>query len=121
MPAIRLTVTSNAKQSKKAPVIIPASASPDPAAPSSIRALVLKTAQLKLRIKKPARVFLDRTGRELLTEKDWKTSIQNDVVLLISSGEEYVGVRRESEVHGKQHCGLSRFALDTCTLPTNLD
>lgn len=121
MPAIRLSVASNAKQSEKAPVVIPASASPDPAAPSSIRALVLKTAQSKLRIKKPTRVFLGRTGQELLTEKDWRTNIQNDIVLLISSGEEYVGVKRESNVHGKQYYGLSRFALNTRTLLICLD
>ncbi|CAE7010659.1 hypothetical protein PTNB73_00547 [Pyrenophora teres f. teres] len=101
MPAIRLTVASNTNQSEKAPIVIPACASPDPAAPSSIQTLVLKTAQSKLRMKKPIRVFVGRTGQELLTEKDWKTCIANDLVLLVSSGEEFVGIKRESNVQGK--------------------
>jgi hypothetical protein len=70
VPAIRVTIASNAKQSQKAPVVIPASASADPAAASSIRALVFKTAQSKLRLKKPIRVYVGRTGQELLTEDD---------------------------------------------------
>jgi len=115
MPAIRLTVGLNTKQSEKAPIVVPASASPDPAAPSSIRTLVLKTAQSKLRLKKPTRVFVGHTGQELLTDKDWKTSIGNDVILLVSSGEAYVGVKRVSSVHGKQHRSLSRFALNIRT------
>ncbi|KNG51321.1 release factor h-coupled family protein [Stemphylium lycopersici] len=99
MPATRITVASNAKQSQKAPTIIPASASTDPAAPSSIRALVFKTAQTKLRLKKPTRVFVARTGKELLSEEDWKVNIKDDVVLLISAGEDYVGAKKVSNVH----------------------
>lgn len=60
---------------------------------------MLKTAQSKLRIKKPSRVFLGGTGQELLTEEDWKSNIKDDVVLLISAGEEYVGLKRESKHH----------------------
>lgn len=101
MPATRITVASNTKQSQKAPTIIPASASTDPAASSSIRALVLKTAQSKLRLKKPTRVFVGRTGQELLSEEDWKVNIKDDVVLLISAGEDYVGAKKVSNVHGK--------------------
>jgi hypothetical protein len=114
MPAIRVTVASNAKQSQKAPVIIPASASADPKAASSIRALVFKTAQLKLRLKKPTRVFAGRTGQELLTEDDWKLNVKDDVVLLISAGEEYVGARKASNVHGKYHCALNIHQHTLC-------
>jgi hypothetical protein len=115
MPAIRVTVASNANQSQKAPVVIPASASANLAAASSIRALVFRTAQSKLRLKKPTRVFVGRTGQELLTEDDWKPNVKDDTVLLISAGEEYVGARKESSVHGKWYRGLSKFALNTCT------
>jgi hypothetical protein len=101
MPATRITIALNAKQSQKAPLLTPASASLDPVSASSIRALVLKTAQSKLRLKKPTRIFVGRTGHELLTEEDWKRNIRDDVVLLISAGEEFVGVKRESGVHGK--------------------
>jgi hypothetical protein len=115
MPAIRVTVASNAKQSQKAPVVIPASASADPATASSMRALVSKTAQSKLRLKKPTRVYVGRTGQELLTEDDWKFNVKDDIILLVSAGEEYVGARKESNVHGKCYRGLSKFALNTRT------
>ncbi|KAH3918499.1 3'-phosphate/5'-hydroxy nucleic acid ligase [Parastagonospora nodorum] len=99
MPATRVTIALNSKQSLKAPLLIPASTSADPAASTSIRALVFKTAQSKLRLKKPTRIFVGRTGHELLTEEDWKTNIKDDVVLLLSAGEDFVGVKRESNVH----------------------
>jgi hypothetical protein len=101
MPATRVTIALNAKQSQKAPLLIPASASADPDSATSIRALVLKTAQFKLRLKKPSRIFEGRTGHELITEEDWKLNIKDDVVLLVSAGEDFVGVKRESGVHGK--------------------
>lgn len=110
MPATRLTLASNANQSTKAPVLVPASAARDPTTSNSIRALVLKTAQSKLRVKKPIRVFVGGTGDELLTEEDWKRNIKDDVVLLISSGEDFVGVKRESGVHGEFPSILSTFA-----------
>lgn len=101
MPATRVTIALNAKQSTKAPLLVPASTLADPAATTSIQALVFKTVQSKLRLKKPSRVFVSRSGHELLTEEDWKRNIKDDVVLLISAGEDFVGVRRESGVHGK--------------------
>jgi hypothetical protein len=101
MPATRVTIALNAKQSQKAPLLVPASASADPVSATSIRALVFKTAQSKLRLKKPARVYVGGTGHELLNEEDWKRNIKDDVVLLISAGEDFVGVKRESGVHGK--------------------
>jgi alpha-beta hydrolase superfamily lysophospholipase len=101
MPATRVTIALNAKQSQKAPLLIPASASADPASATSMRALVFKTAQSKLRLKKPARIYVGGTGHELINEEDWKYNIKDDVVLLISAGEDFVGVKRESVVHGK--------------------
>jgi hypothetical protein len=101
MPATRITIALNAKQSQRAPLLIPASASPDPSNASSVRALVVKTAQSKLRLKKPTRIFVGGTGHELLSEDDWKSNIRDDVVLLLSAGEEFVGVKRESGGHGK--------------------
>jgi hypothetical protein len=100
MAATRITVALNAKQSSKTPLLIPASASADPAAASSIRALVFKAAQSKLRLKKPTRIYAGRSGQELLTEDDWKTNLKDDLVLLISGSEEYVGAKKESGVHG---------------------
>jgi hypothetical protein len=94
MPATRVTIALNTKQSQKAPLLIPASA---PA-----RALVVKTAQSKLRLRKPTRVFVGGTGQELLSDNDWELYIKDDVVLLVSAGEEFVGVKKEANIHGKQ-------------------
>ncbi|KAF1840857.1 release factor H-coupled R [Cucurbitaria berberidis CBS 394.84] len=99
MPATRVTIASNAKQSQKAPLLIPASATTDPAAASSIREFVFKAAQSKLRLKKPTRIYVSPTGQELLTEEDWKNNIKDDVILLISAGEEYVGAKKGSSSH----------------------
>ena len=92
MPATRVTISSNAKQSLKAPLLIPSSNSYEPSAPSSVKSLVLKTAQSKLRLKKASRIFV-AGGKELITEEDWKATLKDDVVLLVSLGEEYVGSR----------------------------
>lgn len=100
MSTTRVTIALNARQSQKAPLLIPASATADPAAASSIRGLVFKTAQSKLRLKKPARVYVSPTGQELLTEEDWRKNIKVDVTLLISAGEDYVGVKKEHITHG---------------------
>lgn len=63
--------------------------------PKSCCSLVFNAAKSKLRLKKPTRVFVQRTGEELLDEDGWKRASRNDVVLLVSSGEEYVGLRKE--------------------------
>jgi hypothetical protein len=47
------------------------------------------------------RVFVGRNGQELISEDDWKRNVKDDIVLLVSAGEEYVGIKRESFVHGK--------------------
>ncbi|KAF2657508.1 hypothetical protein K491DRAFT_703385 [Lophiostoma macrostomum CBS 122681] len=115
MPATRVTLSSNAKQTSKTPLLIPASLSSDPSAASSIRSLVLKTAQSKLRIKKPARVYVAGSGKELVVHDDWKECLRDDVVLLVSAGEEYVGVKKEggsSHEDANPNCSISILAHD---------
>ncbi|KAH8730983.1 tRNA-splicing ligase [Phaeosphaeriaceae sp. PMI808] len=75
MPATRITIALNTEQSQKAPLLVPASTSANPEDAKSIC-----------------------TGQELLSEADWKNNIKNDVVLLVSARENFVGVRRESGV-----------------------
>jgi hypothetical protein len=112
--ATRVTIANNAKQSQKAPLLVPTSAPADPVAINSIQSLVFKSAQSKLKLKKPARVFVKQTGQELLNEADWKINIKNDITLLVSVGEEYVGVKKETVIHGE--CTfLSTFEhIDPC-------
>ncbi|KAF2463183.1 release factor H-coupled R [Lindgomyces ingoldianus] len=99
MPATRVTVALNAKQSQKAPLLIPTSASHDPSSAASICSLVFKTAQSKLRLRKPSRVYVAGTGQELITSDDWKSVIRDDLTLLVSAGEMYIGMRKESTKH----------------------
>lgn len=99
--ATRVTVANNAKQSQKAPLVIPAAAVADPVAAGSMQSLVFKLAQSKLKLKKPTRVFVKQSGQELIDEKDWKDNIRNDDVLLVSIGEEFVGVKKVMIIHGK--------------------
>ncbi|KAG6997791.1 hypothetical protein G7Y79_00037g073090 [Physcia stellaris] len=94
MPATRVTVASNAKQSQKAPLLVPSSTSFDPTSHVSARSLVIKTAQSKLRLKKASRVFISG-GKELTTDDDWKAALKDDVLLLVSAGEDYVGSRSD--------------------------
>ncbi|KAJ4320172.1 hypothetical protein N0V94_003533 [Neodidymelliopsis sp. IMI 364377] len=117
--ATRVTIALNAKQSQRAPLLIPASTSTDPSAADSIGALVLKTAQSKLRLKKPSRVYVGETGQELISEKDWQSNIKNDVVLLVSAGEEYVGVKKEVNVHAdvNPHCPVENLTSNTPVEP----
>jgi len=97
MPSIRLTVALNSNQSTKTPLLIPPNTPLDPSEPKSCYSLVLTAAKSKLRLKskKPARVFVQGTGEELLDEERWKLALKNDIVLLVSGGEEYVGLRKE--------------------------
>ncbi|CAG2181098.1 unnamed protein product, partial [Oppiella nova] len=64
-----------------------------------MQSLVFKLAQSKLKLKKPTRVFVKQSGQELIDEKDWKDNIRNDAVLLVSIGEEFVGVKKEMIIH----------------------
>lgn len=41
------------------------------------------------------------TGQELCTESDWNGALKDDITLLASAGEEYVGLRKESSIHGE--------------------
>ncbi len=108
MPATRITVALNAQQSQKTPLLLPSTAALEPDASDSCRALVLKVAQSKLRLrlrtakgtakgtgKGEARIFVAGTGRELVEEGHWREVLRDDVVLVVSAGEEYVGLRRE--------------------------
>ncbi|MCJ1291502.1 hypothetical protein MMC34_003046 [Xylographa carneopallida] len=55
----------------------------------------MKAAQSKLRLKKASRVFVAGSGQELREESHWKRCIEDDVVLLISAGEDFVGTKKE--------------------------
>ena len=99
--ATRVTIANNAQQSQKAPLLISASASVDPAAANSMQSLVFKTAQAKLKLKKPSRVFVKQTGQELIADSNWTHNVKNDTVLLVSVGEEYIGVKKEATLHSK--------------------
>lgn len=103
MPATRITVASNTKQSQKAPLLIPSATSFDPVASPSCYSLVIKTAQSKLRLKKASRVFV-HGGRELIAREDWQDVLKDDVTLLISVGEDYVGLRKDEDpvVNGEE-------------------
>lgn len=94
MPATRVTIVLNSKQSQKAPLLIPSSTSLDPASSSSCQDLVIKTAQSKLRLKKANRIYV-AGGRELKGKKDWEDVLKDDVVFLVSAGEEYVGSKKQ--------------------------
>jgi len=95
MPAFRITLALNSKQSQKCPLLLPATAALNPSDAQSCRSLILKAAQSKLRLKKPSRVFVAGTGKELESEQDWKSILRDDVVLLLSAGEDYVGHVKE--------------------------
>lgn len=47
-----------------------------------------------MRLKKASRVFV-AGGRELIEQQDWEDVLKDDVVLLVSAGEEYVGAKEE--------------------------
>lgn len=101
MPVIRITVALNAKQSRKAVLLIPPSSPACPDALDSYRALVFKAAQSKLRLKKPVRAYVGQTGHELISEQDWKSNINDDVVILVSASEDYIGAKRMPKTHGE--------------------
>jgi len=118
MPATRITVALNAQQSQKAPLLLPDTASFDPEASNSCRALVVKVARTKLRLKSAkgkggARVFVAGTGQELVAEREWRDLVRDDVVLLVSGGEEYVGLRRE-EGSGRE--GVANGEGEECSI-----
>lgn len=101
MPATRVTIALNSKQSQQAPVLLPSSAPSNPSSPSSCRALVIKTARSKLRLKKASRIFV-QGGRELVEQQDWEDVLKDDVLFLVSAGEEYVGTKKEGCLDAKR-------------------
>ncbi|MCJ1396335.1 hypothetical protein MMC18_009224 [Xylographa bjoerkii] len=101
MPSTRITLALNSNQSQKCPILIPSSASFSPSDPISCRSLVIKAAQSKLRLKKALRVFVAGTGQELLEETQWRRYMEDDVVLLVSAGEDYVGTKKEETSPGE--------------------
>lgn len=83
MPSTRLTLASNASQNLRCLLLL-SSASPD------CKTAIFTTAKSKLRLKKPSRIFLPG-GEELHTSADILAVLKNDLTLLISAGEDYVG------------------------------
>ena len=91
IPATHVAIAlHSSKQSPKAPLLLPFSTP----SPFSRRDLVIKTALSKLRLKKASRVFV-ADGRELLKQQDWEDVLKDDVVFLVSAGEEYVGTKKK--------------------------
>ncbi|MCJ1431375.1 hypothetical protein MMC27_000727 [Xylographa pallens] len=70
----------------------------------------MKAAQSKLRLKKASRVFVASTGQELLEESHWKRGMEDDVVLLVSAGEDFVGTKKE-ELSPNENSSLDLDAL----------
>ncbi|KAL7276716.1 hypothetical protein RUND412_000297 [Rhizina undulata] len=82
MPPTRVTLASNASQTTKTVLLLP----PGADAFSSL----LSSAKSKLRLKKPTRIFL-QGGQELQDSSQIRAVLKDDIILLVSSGEEYVG------------------------------
>ncbi|KAF1953332.1 hypothetical protein CC80DRAFT_537559 [Byssothecium circinans] len=91
MPATRVTIAINSNQSIRAPLLIPEKVALNP------RDVIFKAAKAKLRLKRPVRIFLGGAGDELAYEADWKLHLRNDATLVISQGEEYIGLMRDAE------------------------
>ncbi|KAF2430585.1 hypothetical protein EJ08DRAFT_238691 [Tothia fuscella] len=111
--SIRVTIALNTNRTIKSLLLLPADAPRDPKAAKSCHSLVLAGAKTKLRLKKGWRIFVSESGEELLIEEDWRTNLRNDVVLLVSAGEEYVGLRKEAEeddVKGNADCVVVNLA-----------
>ncbi|RPB12674.1 release factor H-coupled R [Morchella conica CCBAS932] len=109
MPATRLTLIANASQTNRCPLLLPSS-------DSDILTAVFTTSKAKLRIKKPTRVFL-RGGHELFTSDDIQQYLKDDLVLLISAGEAYVGnTKAPPSTTCTVHTITSQLALDPVSL-----
>lgn len=94
MPSTRITIALNSNQSQKTPLLLPSTVALQADVSNSCRTLVIKAAQSKLRLKKASRIYVARTGQELSDTEDWRSALKDDVVLLVSAGEEYVGARK---------------------------
>jgi RNA-splicing ligase RtcB len=119
----RITVASNRNQSLKAPLVIPSGSSLVPKDQGSCTRLVKQHAQTKLRLKKPHRIFVAGTGKELEHAGDWESQLKDDIVLLISLGEDYVGATNPSgasdSVHNT-HATISSLASKAYIDPLSL-
>ncbi|KAF2145393.1 uncharacterized protein K452DRAFT_283753 [Aplosporella prunicola CBS 121167] len=104
MGSMRLTIALNSNRNLKSVLLLNAATSFDPADPASVQSLVLKSAQSKLRLKLKkgavGRIFAARNGTELLTTDDWKREAFNDAVLLLSVGEDFVGLKKATSGNG---------------------
>ncbi|KAL8741666.1 MAG: hypothetical protein Q9190_005755 [Brigantiaea leucoxantha] len=76
-------------------MLVPSPSSTEADPETLIRNLVIKEAKSKLRLKKPSRIFV-HGGHEISSSMDWRSHVKDDTVLLISSGEDYVGPRTDS-------------------------
>lgn len=99
----RLTLVSNASQNLRCPLLLSPSSDP--------RSAVLATAKSKLRLKKPTRIFLPG-GQELLTSADILSHLTNDLTLLISTGESYIGNTTPPPLPTTIHTITSTLPLD---------
>ena len=113
MPAIRVTLVNNVKQTQKTVLLIPSSTTPDPSAPNSCKTLILSCAKSKFQSKKASRVY-DAKGRELQTTEEWQQALRNDAVLLVSKGDEdYIGASEDE----KKALSLSELSLNEKACP----
>lgn len=83
----RVSLISNANQSQKITFLLPTASS----------AAIFKAAKDKLRLKKPSRLFLP--GGDEITENDLPNHLENGVELLISCGEDFIGLRKSSSTN----------------------
>lgn len=96
MPSTRITVSLNSNRTSKAPLLLPTPIfSSTSSERNTLQTAVFKCAQTKLRLKKPVRIYVPG-GKEIVSEQDWQDVLCDDVVLLVSAGEEYVGKKDES-------------------------
>ncbi|KAL9608678.1 MAG: hypothetical protein Q9167_006513 [Letrouitia subvulpina] len=119
----RITLISNANQSRRAPLLLPSSsASLDPQEKTSCRARIIEAAQSKLRLKKkPTRIFVPG-GLELASRQDWERHFKNDAEFLVSMGEEYVGPSEEKNGNKNLEDKFQRqLAVETTTTVTHDD
>jgi len=77
---IRCTLVSNVNQKKRVAVVLS----------RNVSLSDLSLAKNKLRIK-AKRIFDQESGEELISSEDWESLLKNDVVLLVSQGEDLLG------------------------------
>ena len=83
----RVTLISNANQSQKTTFLLP----------TASETAIFKAAKDKLRLKKPSRIFL--LGGDEIVETELPNHIKNGVELLISCGEDFIGLRKSNSTN----------------------